>query len=92
MGMTRRQSSHPLALPFYLRVTLQSLHGNSNIHHRPKGLVVPSIQYLLKAAREAAIEAVPLLLIYVHMSSSILGQVVELVDIVHHEHTPLPQV
>ena len=38
------------------------------------------------------IEAVPLLLVCIHMSSSILGQVVELVNVVHHGHTPLPKV
>ena len=43
LGVTRRPSSHLLALPFYLRVPLQALHGNSSIHHHPKGLIVPSI-------------------------------------------------
>ena len=38
------------------------------------------------------IEAVPLLLICIHMNPSILRQVVELVDIVHHGHAPLPKV
>ena len=90
MGVARRLHSHSLSLPFYLGISLQALHGDDNIHHCPKGLVVPSIQFLLKAAREATIEAVPLLLICVHMSSSILGQVVELIDVVHHGHTPLP--
>ena len=55
-------------------------------------MIVPNIQFLLKAAREATIEAVPLLLVGVHMSSYILGQVIELIDVVHHRHTPLPQV
>ena len=84
MGVTRRPSSHPLALPFCLRVPLQALHGDSSIHHCPKGLIVPSIQFLLKAAREATIEVIPLLLVCIHMSSSILGQVIELIDVVHH--------
>ena len=43
LGMTRRPSSHPLALPFCLRVPLQALHGNSSVHHRPKGLIVSCI-------------------------------------------------
>ena len=84
MGVTRRPCSHPLVLPFGLGIPLQALHGDSSIHHRPKGLIVPSIQLLLKAAREATIEVVPLLLVCIHMSSSILGQVVELIDVVQH--------
>ena len=90
MGVATRPYSHPLLLPFCLGIPLQALHGDGSIHLCPKGLIVPSIQFLLKAAREAAIEAAPLLLICVHMSASILGQVIELIDIVHHCHTPLP--
>ena len=89
MGVARRPRSHPLTLPFCLGIPLQALHGDGIIDHCPKGLIVPSIQFLLKAAREAAIEAVPLLLICVHMSPSILGQVIELINIIHHYHTPL---
>ena len=70
---------------------MQALHGNGNIHHCPEGLIFCSIQFLLKAVREAMIEAVLLLLVSVHMNASILGQVIELIDIVHHCHTPLSQ-
>ena len=91
MGVARRPHSHPLPLPFRLGIPLQALHGDGSIHHCPKGLIVPSIQFLLKAAREATIELVPLLLAYINMSSSILGQVIELIDVVHHYHTPLSQ-
>ena len=84
MGVARRPHSHSLTLPFHLGILLQALYGDGCIHHCPKGLIVPSIQFLLKATREATIEAVPLLLVCVHMSSSILGQVIELIDIVHH--------
>ena len=90
MGVARRPRSHPLSLPLCLGILLQALHGDGSIHHCPEGLIVPNIQFLLKAAREATIEVVPLLLIWVHMSASILGQVIELIDIVHHYHTPLP--
>ena len=51
--------------------------------------MVPSIQFLLKAARETTIEAVPLLLVCVNMGPIILGQVIELIDVVHQCHTPL---
>ena len=92
MGVARRPSSHPLSLPFCLGIPLQALHGDGSIHHCPESLIVPRIQLLLKATREATIEAVPLLLVCIHMSSRILGQVVEFIDVVHHGHTPLPQV
>ena len=62
---------------------MQALHGNGNIHHCPEGLIVPSIQFLLKDVREATIEAILLLLV---------GQVIELIDVVHHCHTPLPKI
>ena len=84
MRVVGRPHSHPLSLPLYLGILLQALHGDGSIHHCPEGLIVPSIQFLLKAAREAAIEAVPLLLVCIHMSSSILGQLIELIYIVHH--------
>ena len=92
MGVARGPRSHMLALPFHLGIPLQALHGDGSIHHCPKGLIVPSIQFLLKAAREATIEVVPPLLICVNMVSSILRQVIELIDIAHHGHTPLLQV
>jgi hypothetical protein len=38
------------------------------------------------------VETVPLLLIHVHMGSSILCKMVELVRILHHSHVPLLQV
>ena len=84
MRVARRPRGHPLSLPLYLGIPLQALHGNGSIHHCPEGLIVPSIQFLLKTEREATIEAVPLLLICIHMSSTILGQVIELIDVVHH--------
>ena len=88
MGVTRRPCSHPLSLPLCLGIPLQALHGDGSIHHCPEGRIVPSIQFLLKDVREATIEAV-LLLVSVHMNASILGQVIELIDVVHHCHTPL---
>ena len=36
-------------------------------------------------------EAILLFLVSIHMNASILGQVIELIDIVHHCHTPLSQ-
>ena len=84
MRVARRPHSHPLPIPLCLGIPLQALHGDGSIHHCPKDLIVPSIQILLKAAREATIEAVSLLLVCIHMSSSILGQVIELIDVVHH--------
>ena len=36
-------------------------------------------------------EAVLLLVISIHMNASILGQVIELIHIVHHCHIPLAQ-
>ena len=72
LGVTRRPRSHLPALPLHLRVMLQSLHGNSSIHHSTKSLVVPCVQLLLQTAREAVIETVPLLLISIDMSPNIL--------------------
>ena len=43
LGVTRRPSNQSLALPLSLRVTLKSFHGNSNIHHNTKSLVVPYV-------------------------------------------------
>ena len=88
MRVARRPCGHPLSLPLCLGIPLQALHGDGSIHHCPEGLIAPSIQFLLKDVREAAIEAV-LLLISVHMNASKLGQVIELIDVVHHCHTPL---
>ena len=89
MGVARRPNSHLLPLPFYLGITLQALHGDGSIHHCPECLIVPNIQFLLKVAREDMREVVPLLLVSVHMNASILGQVIELIHIVHHYQTPL---
>ena len=91
MRVARRPHGHPLSLPLCLGIPLQALHGDGSIHHSPEGLIVPSVQLLLKDVREAAIEAVLLLLISVHMNASILGQVIELIDVAHHCHTPLSQ-
>ena len=92
LGLTRRSSDHPLALPLSLRVMLKSFHGNSNIHHSTKSLVVPYVQLLLQDAREATVETIPLLLISVYMGPSILCKMVELVHIIHHSHTSLLQI
>jgi len=91
MRVARRPRSHPLSLPLCLGIPLQALHGDGRIHHCPKGRIVPSVQFLLKDVREVAIEAVLLLLVSVHMNASILGQVIELINVVHHYHTPLSQ-
>ena len=69
---------------------MKSLHSNDSIHQSTKGLIAPCIQLLLQDARETTIEMVHLLLISVHMSSSILCKMVELVHILHHSHIPLP--
>ena len=91
MRVARRPCGHPLSLPLYLGILLQALHGDGNIHHCPEGLIVPSIQFLLKDVREAMIQAILLLLLGVHMNSSRLGQLIELIDVVHHCHTTLPK-
>jgi len=83
-----RPRSHLLPLPLCLGIPLQALHGDGNVHHCPKSLIVRSVQLLLKDIREAAKEAV-ILLVSVHMNASILGQVIKLIHIVHHCHTPL---
>ena len=88
--VARRPHSHPLSLPFCLGILLQALHGDGSVHHRPKSLIVRSVQLLLKDIREAMKEAV-LLFVSVHMNASILGQVIELINIIHHCHTPLAQ-
>ena len=89
MRETRRPYSHPLPLPLNLGLPLKTLHGNGGVHQCPEGLIVHRVQLLLKDIREAAKEAVLPLLISVHMDASILGQVIELINIVHHCHTPL---
>jgi len=89
MRVARRPRSHPLSLPLCLGIPLQALHRDGSIHHYPKGRIVPSVQLLLKDVRETVIQAVLLLLVSVHMNGSILGQVIELINIIHHCHTPL---
>jgi hypothetical protein len=66
LRMTKRPRNPLLALPLSLSVTLQSLHSNGSIHQSTKSLIVPSIKLLLQNTREAAVEAVPLLLIRVN--------------------------
>ena len=89
MRVARRPRDHPLSFPLCLGIPLQALHGDGNVHHYPEGLIVHSVQLLLKDVREAAIEVVLLLLVSVHMNASILRQVIELINVVHHFHTPL---
>ena len=89
MRVARRPHSHPLRLPLCLGLPLKALHGNGSVHQCPKDLIVHRVQLLLKDIREATTEAVLLLLISVHMNASILGQVIELINIIHHCHTPL---
>ena len=88
MRVARRPHSHPLPLPLCLGIPLQALHGYGSIHHCPESLIVRSVQLLLKDIREATKEAILLLLVSVHMNASILGQVIELIHIIHHCHTP----
>ena len=71
MRVAIRPYGHPLSLPLYLGIPQQALLGDGNIHHCPKGMIVPSVQFLLKDVREAMIEEV-LLLVSVHMDASIL--------------------
>ena len=87
--VARGSSCHPLPLPLGLGLLLKTLHGNGGVHQCPKGLIVRSVQLLLKDVREATKEAVLLLLVSVHMNANILGQVIELINIIHHYHTPL---
>ena len=89
MRVARRPHGHPLPLPLCLRIPLQALHGDGSVHQCPEGLIVRSVQLLLKDIKEAMKEAVLLLLVSVHMNASILGQVIELINVVHHCHTPL---
>ena len=89
MRVARRPRSHPLPLPLYLGIPLQALHGDGSIHYCPKSLIVRRVQLLLKDGRETTKELVLLLIISVHMNASILGQVIELIDVVHHCHSPL---
>ena len=88
MGVDRRPRSQLLSLPLCLGVPLQALHGDGSVHQCPEGLIVRSVQLLLKDIKEAMKEAV-LLLVSVHMNASILRQVIERINIVHHYHTPL---
>ena len=91
MRVARRPHGHPLPLPLCLGIPLQALHGDGSVHQCPKGLIVRHVQLLLKDIREAAKEAVLLLLVSVHMNANILGQVIELINLIHHYHTPLAQ-
>ena len=91
MRVAGRPRSHPLPLPLCLGIPLQALHGDGSVHQCPEGLIVHRVQLLLKDIREATKEVVLLLLISVHMNASILGQVIELINIIHHCHTPLAQ-
>ena len=91
MRVARRPRGHPLPLPLCLGILLQAFHGDSSVHQCPEGLTVCRVQLLLKDIRDAVKEAVLLLLVSVHMNASILGQVIELINIIHHHHTPLAQ-
>ena len=91
MRVARRPRSHLLPLPLCLGLPLQALNGDGGVQQCPEGLIVCRVQLLLKDIREAAKEAVLLLLVSVHMNASILGQVIELINIIHHCHTPLVQ-
>ena len=91
MRVARRPYSHPLSLPLCLGIPLQALHGDGSVHQCPEDLIVRRVQLLLKDGRETTKEAVLLLVVSVHMNASILGQVIELIHIVHHYHTPLAQ-
>ena len=91
MRVARRPCGHLLSLPLCLGIPLQALYGDGSVHHCPKSLIVRSVQLLLKDIRKATKEAVVLLVVSVHMNASILGQVIELIHIVHHCHTPLSQ-
>ena len=91
MRVAGRPRSHLLPLPLCLGILLQALHGDVSVHQCPEGQIVCRVQLLLKDIREAAKEAVLLLLVSVHMNASILGQVIELINIIHHGHTPLAQ-
>ena len=92
MRVARRPHSHPLPIPLCLGISLQALHGDGSVHQCPEGLIVRRVSLLLKDIREATKEAVLLLLVSVHMNASILGQVIELINVVHHYQTTLLQV
>ena len=92
LWVTRRSSDHPLALSLRLRIMLKSLHSKGWIHQSTKSLISPGVQLLLQDAREDVVEMVPLLLISVYMDPNILCKMVELVHIIHHNHTPLLQI
>ena len=89
MRVAGRPYSHPLPLRLCLGLPLKTLHGDGGVHQCPKGLIVRRVQLLLKDGRETAKEVVLLLVLSVHMNTSILGQVIELINIIHHYHTPL---
>ena len=91
MRVAGRPRSHLFPLPLYLGLLLKALHDNGGVHQYPKGLIVRHVQLLLKDGRETTKEAVLLLVVSVHMNASILGQLIELIHIVHHCHTPLSQ-
>jgi hypothetical protein len=89
LRVTRRPKNPPLALSLSLSIMLQSLHSNGSIHQSTENLIVPGVQLLLQNAREATVEAVPLLLICVNVNPSILCQMVEFDGILHHGHASL---
>ena len=68
---------------------LHSAWESRSVHHCLECMIVHSVQLLLKDIREAMKEAILFLLVSVHMNASILGQVIELINVVHHCHTPL---
>jgi hypothetical protein len=66
-------SYHPPPLPIRLRCPLKTLKSNGGVHQSPKGLIVPQVQFLLKSRSETAKEAIPLFVIRVHLTTSILS-------------------
>ena len=88
VGVARRPYIPPLPLPIGLRHTLKTLYGNGDVHQSPKGLIVPYIQFLLKERSETPEEMFPLLVIRIHLTASILSQVVKLGHILHYRPTP----
>ena len=91
MRVAGGSSYHPLPLPIHLRCPLKTLKSSGGIHQSPKGLIVPQVQFLLKSRSETAKEAIPLLAIRVHLTTSILSQVVKLGNKLHYRPTPLAQ-
>jgi len=82
---------HPPPLPIRLRCPLKTLKSNGGVHQSPKGLIVSQVQFLLKNRSETTKEAILLLVIRVHLTTSILSQVVELIHILHYRPAPLTQ-